>query len=278
MRKIHKLDLDNERVCAKLTSYLAPHEPHALFILGNLNQRFPGSHIYVAQAGDTWVGVAGYYAGPRSLIPFSDDPDVVRALVRHVVARHPDIQWVNGIDYAARPAYEELLALGFRPDNDPHQAFMELEGEPPRQAHEELARPMREGDHERVARLLRQTQNVIAPDAALTEGELNKVRRNPLRHVVEVDGRAVSTASTNGIGINAFQILGVATDPEYRRRGCARAVCAALVRSMARKGAKRCVLFSARGNTPAIRCYESLGFRTTGSYYVAKVKPATATG
>ena len=278
MCRIHKLDLDNERVRARLTSYLAPHEAHALFILGNLNQRFPGSHMYVAQAGDTWVGVAGYYAGPRSLIPFSEEPEAVRALVRHVAARHPDVQWLNGIDYAAGPAYEELLVLGFRPDNDPHQVFMELEREPARQAHEELARPMREGDHERVARLLRQIQNVIAPDAPITEEELNKVRRNPLRHIVEVDGRVVSTASTNGIGINAFQVLGVVTDGEHRRRGYARAVCAALIRAMAREGGARCVLFSGRGHTPAIRCYESLGFRTTGSYYVAKVKPATATG
>jgi hypothetical protein len=116
---IHKLDHEDDACRQALLDYLAPHEAHSLFIVGNLANRFPESHLYVAQRDGRWAGVAGYYAKPRSLIPFSTDPDVVRALVRYVAQQHAPIEYMNGIAYAARPAYEELLALGWRPANDP---------------------------------------------------------------------------------------------------------------------------------------------------------------
>ena len=39
------------------------------------------------------------------------------------------------------------------------------------------------------------------------------------------------------------------------------------------EGAERCVLFTGRENRPAQRCYERLGFRATGAFYVAKFRP-----
>ena len=98
---------------------------------------------------------------------------------------------------------------------------------------------------------------------------------NPLRHVLEDCGKIVSTASTNGLGLAAFQILGVATLPEARRQGYASAVCAALMRTMHSQGAKSCVVFTGLGNLAAQRCYEQLGFRITGEYYVAEFAPAS---
>lgn len=74
------------------------------------------------------IGVAGHYAGPRSLIPFSLQPDIVRALVRHVAGVLPGLQHINGIDCVAEPAREELISMGYPPANDPDQVSMELEG------------------------------------------------------------------------------------------------------------------------------------------------------
>jgi len=86
-------------------------------------------------------------------------------------------------------------------------------------------------------------------------------------------GPGLPTATTNGLAIEAFQILGVATSPEHRGRGYAQAACAALIRRMQAKGAKRCVLFTGRDNLAAQRCYERLGFRTTATYHLAKFAP-----
>lgn len=282
MLTIRKLDHQRESVRRAVFEWLMPHEVHALFILGNLAARFAGSHLYVAQRDDQWVGVAGYYQSPRSLIPFSTDPQVSRALTAHVAAIHQPINWLNGPAYAARSAVDELLDRGFALINDPRQVFMErampdASSLPPRQAQEDMVRPMREADVPQVARLaraLRGNEDASPP----TQEELARARLNTLRMLADVDGRVVSMASTNGKAIKAFQILAVATHPAYRRRGYARAVCAALMRRMEHDGARHCVLFTNVHNQAAQRCYERLGFRVTGDFIVAQLTPPDAAG
>jgi ribosomal-protein-alanine N-acetyltransferase len=68
-----------------------------------------------------------------------------------------------------------------------------------------------------------------------------------------------------------LHVLNVATAPEYRRRGVARALMEA---SLAEGRARRCALATLevrKGNEPAIGLYRSLGFRPVGvrpNYYV----------
>ena len=130
---------------------------------------------------------------------------------------------------------------------------------------------IRPEDAPQVARLIR-SMRYPNDDSPPTDRQLDMVRKNPLRIVIEQDGQVVSTASTNGIGLRAFQILAVVTHPAHRRRGHARALCAALMRRMRAQGAVRCALFTDVKNTPAQRCYESLGFRVTGDYAVTSLK------
>lgn len=269
---IEKLDHQDPAVKERLREFLAPHEVHALFILGNLRSIRPQTNMYVAIRDGLWVGVCGYYGVHQSMNPFSTDPQVARQLVRHTAGLHPIIEYLTGIDYAAQPALEELQSLGYQCMNDPHQVFMELGGQPPPQEAEAQCRQMAPDDAEQVVRLLRVMWDED-PATPITQEELDRVRLNPARWVLEADGRIVSTAATSGIGISACQIIGVATDPNHRRKGYARAVCAHLIRQMAAKGAQQTVLFTDVGNLAAQRCYQGLGFRIAGKYYVAKFKP-----
>ncbi|MGE5610189.1 MAG: GNAT family N-acetyltransferase [Bacillota bacterium] len=269
--KIDHEDADQRRA---LYEYLGPRETHSLFIVGNLSSRLPGSHLYVASRGNEWVGIAGYYELPKSLIPFSTEPDVARALARHVAGIHP-IEWANGVGYATWPAYEELLALGFKAMNDPRELFMELSlsqvEQLPMTAHEKRVRLIRPHEAEELAWLLRYLTRPgdVSP---MTEEEIAKVRLNPHRLVLEADGRIAATASTNGLGLRAFQILAVVTHPEARRRGYAKAVCSALIRQMRKQGAEHGALFTHHDNAAAKACYEGLGFRVTGDYCLGKLQ------
>jgi ribosomal protein S18 acetylase RimI-like enzyme len=258
---------------AKLMDFLSARETHNLFILGNLQRGFPGTHLYAASREGRWCGVAAYFEMPKSLCLFSEDPEVVRALVRHVASLHRPIRFVNAIDYVAEPACEEMGTLGYRLQRDPHQVFMETpvpnrEAWLPREGLDKV-RLVRDSDGPAVARLVRYISRPT-DDSPLAEDEIARAILNPLRHVLEIEGRIASTASTNGLGLTAFQILGVATLPEYRRRGYASVVCAALMRTMRGQGARSCVLFTGVDNVSAQRCYEKLGFRATGGYYVAE--------
>ena len=268
---VQELNHHDPEVRARIFDFLAPHEAHSLFILGNLSASYPGSHLYAAIDGDSWLGIAGYYERPKALVPFSRDPHVARALARHVVASGADIEFLNGVDYAAEPAYAEMLSLGYRPESDPHKVFFELNAEPPPQPGEELVLAAQPDNVEGIAWLLRYLHTGTFSHAPLSERDRTRAELNPDRYVLKVDNRVVSTANTNGTGIHAFQVLGVATDPDYQRRGYARAVCAALIRRLFAKGASHAVLFTEEDNTPAIRCYEGLGFKRTGRFYIGEL-------
>jgi hypothetical protein len=58
--RIEKLDHEGPAARERVFGFPAPHETHNLFIPGNLNTRFPGAHLYVAERANRWVGVAGY--------------------------------------------------------------------------------------------------------------------------------------------------------------------------------------------------------------------------
>ena len=273
---IELLDPGSPAVRQRMVDYLAPHETRVMFILGNLRAGAPQTSFYLARRQDEWLGVAAYFGRHRSFMPFSLDAEVTRLLTRHVAGLHPQIEWLNGLQEIAAPALEELLRLGRQLVSDPRQVFMELDGLPPVQPWESLCRLQRPEDAPAVVRVLRFLGGGD-PDAPATERELANVRSNAQRWVLECEGQIAATAATSGLAIEACQIIGVATDPRYRRRGFARSVCARLVRDMAGEGARRTVLFTNVDNTAAQRCYQGLGFRVTGDYCLAKFKlPASA--
>ena len=272
--RIEKVDHEDLAMRERLFAFLAPHEAYCLFITGNLKNDFPESHLYAAVLRDKWIGLAGYYGRPKSVIPFATDPDTARVLARYVADRHPDIDFLNAMASLAEPACDELVRLGYRVANDPRQVFMQSDSEPAPQQHEELVRAMEPADHEGTVKLLRYIQD-RPQEPPVTKEELRKVRMSPFRRVLVANGQVVSTASTNGLGIAAFQILGVATALAHRAKGYARAVCASLMREMWREGARQGIIFAPTDNQPAQRCYKGLGFQATGDFWVAKLERQT---
>jgi len=272
---IEKVNHQDEHVRRRLIEWLAPHEPHALFLLGNFAAGYPGSHIYAASRDGALVGIGGYYERPKSLCPFALDAESAAAMLRFIAARHPRIDFVNAIGPVGYPCARAMRELGYEPENDPRQVFMEASlpiGGLPRMAHEEKVRPMEPRDAERAAWLMRCLQRP-GDTSPIAPQEIDRVLANKHRVVLEADGQVVATATTNGIGIRAFQVLGVVTDPDHRGRGYARAACAALTRRMQAQGAQHAVLFTGPDNLPAQQCYLRLGFAVTGEYCMAKFKP-----
>ena len=62
----------------------------------------------------------------------------------------------------------------------------------------------------------------------------------------------------------------VYTDPEYRGRGFGRTICRALLAEAAGTGIGHAYLQVVQSNTPAMRLYESLGFRKVYTYRYLK--------
>jgi predicted GNAT family acetyltransferase len=90
--------------------------------------------------------------------------------------------------------------------------------------------------------------------------ELVEKKRSILR---AHDGRVASKCEFSAVTPEAVQLMGVWTDPRYRRRGFGRALLREVCGHLARKG-KSVTLFVNDFNRPAIALYESLGFKRIG--------------
>jgi len=269
--KIIEQDHNNVQVRRDLIAYLQPHETQALFLLGNIQSRFGPAFIYVAEQEGNKVGVCGYYPTFKACTLFSESDIVSRLFAKEMLKRHGEVHTILGMANMAKPAYEEFLDHGREPLEDPEQVFLELEMSDfvPVSPVEGIVRPIKEEDVDRVAILTRLLRPVPSIDP-VTEEERVKVKASDVIFCLEIDGKVVSVAASNGLAIQAFQILNVATDPAYQRRGYARAVCSHLIRYMQKRGAEKAVIFTGKDNMAAQKCYLSLGFQIVGHYYVGK--------
>jgi hypothetical protein len=84
------------------------------------------------------------------------------------------------------------------------------------------------------------------------------------------DGRIVSQAVIHGYSKNYFQIGGVATLPEYRKRGFAKQVVSRLCETYFEKGIPTALLFVDIDNIAAQKVYASLGFRKDDQFVIAE--------
>jgi ribosomal-protein-alanine N-acetyltransferase len=114
------------------------------------------------------------------------------------------------------------------------------------------------GDIEAVSRILRSSGLEVDLEAELgREFALPWVLRSP----GSADPVAFSLAWSVA---DELQLLDMASDPEHRRKGHARALLTELLRHAQREHKRLLLLEVRQSNEPAIRLYRSVGFETTG--------------
>ena len=271
--EITAVDSSEPGVRQRLIDYLRPVETRALFIVGNVQANFQPSFLYTAQNNGALVGVCGYYPTFRSCSIFSETAEASRALAHKIFDQHI-IGALLGMAEMAKPAYDELLKLGKVALNSPEQLFLELamENFQPHFTREGIIRSIENRDVDAAVLLHRQIHQQ-STEKPITEEERIRIRASSVKFCLEIDGKIVTVANSNGLAIEAFQLLGVSTDPAFQRRGFAKAVCSHLIAHMQKKGAKTAVIFTGADNIAAIKCYMDLGFRVTDRYYIAEFEP-----
>lgn len=266
---IAEVNTKNEKVRKDLIDYLAPNETKALFLLGNLQANFHPSFLYVASHNKRLLGVCGFYPTFGSCSIFSENEEVSRLFAKRILQKHA-ISALLGMKTMIQPAFEEFLKQGKKSINFPQTDFYELKMENfrPYFSKEGKIRPIEEKDAEAVVFLQRQIHH-IPKENPITEEERARVIVSSVKFCMEMEGKIVTVAISNGLAIKAFQILGVATDPAFQKKGYAKAVCSYLISYMKDKGATQAIIFTGEDNMAAKKCYLDLGFQITDKYYVA---------
>lgn len=151
--------------------------------------------------------------------------------------------------YRLAPGWRELLRMGITPET--------FRPPPPSaQLPERLAPADLRAVHELYALF---PGNHFRPDE-LRYGVYYGVREGDQLAAI---GGTHAVAPTYGIAV----LGGIFTHPDVRRRGYASAITAALVQELFTQGCTDVVLNVTADNTPAIRVYEHLGFRTHHRYH-----------
>ncbi|MDR1931567.1 MAG: GNAT family N-acetyltransferase [Spirochaetales bacterium] len=101
-----------------------------------------------------------------------------------------------------------------------------------------------------------------------TRKELKLSLKENIIYLASCEGTAVAKGGTNARGFTCDQIGGVFTHPDFRGRKIARLLMYRLLEHIF-AGGKRACLFVKTHNLPALRLYDSLGFRIAENYRIS---------
>lgn len=253
----------------EITKFLLPYEKCSLFLIGNLtNKDFP-SYYYIAHQEGKIIGVSAYFPVFNSFSLFSEYTDVSKKLVSTAANNH-HIKTLLGMGVCSREASDEFLKLGYKVEIDPKLLFMELNFDNFKffEPHEGVIVPVTEKEIDQIVILNR---HLYRSDLSLPikEDERNIIRFNPIKYCLKIDGKVISSAVSNGIANDTFQLLSVVTSPEYRGRGFAKSVCSHIIRYFIENhDPRRAVIITSYDNVPAQKIYHDLGFKITDEYLV----------
>jgi predicted GNAT family acetyltransferase len=94
--------------------------------------------------------------------------------------------------------------------------------------------------------------------------------RKELVFIALEDGRPLAKAGTNARGYNVYQIGGVFTTREYRRKGISYNLMMELLKYIFKLNKIAC-LFVKKANIPAIMLYKKLGFKTVANFRITYI-------
>ncbi len=259
----------NKKYRNELIEYLAKDEAKALFLIGNLVSNFQPSFVYVARQNARIVGVCGYYPTFKSYSIYAETDHASRELAKKVIPIH-SISALLGMKQMILPAYDEFSKQGMKSIANPEHVFFELDMKnfKPYFTQDGQIVPIEKNDIDEAVRLQRQIHN-ISKENPITEEDRIKVVTCRVKFGLKINGKLVSIATSNGLAIKAFQILGVATDSNSQKKGYAKAVCSHLISYMKEKGANKAIIFTGEDNIAAKKCYLDLGFQIVDKYYFA---------
>jgi uncharacterized protein len=245
------------------------HERKSLFIISSLAQSdaFSQNRYFGWEESGKLRGVAASFGLWGSLVVVSDAEDVLRSLVDRVVSAGVAISSVPGFRRFAEPTVAQLREHGIAPRSQEPSFVYELTQERFRSV-PTIARTPAPDQIDDLVHLQRSlhAKNDDLPVTSRERRQMEIVRT----YVCVVDGTIVSKAAVHGRSRHYAQIGGVITHPAFRGRGFAKQCVSALCADCFASGMKNVLLFTAKGNLPAQRVYESLGFVITDDYLLTE--------
>lgn len=229
--------------------------------LSNITQLRSRCTALVAEDGGRVVGVASsYHDLPAANMTFAaDDGATLAALLGELTSAVPAL--ASGPFMTLLPAERHAML---------RRCARELDAEPEQQlaVEPETLRPTAGPPVRRLSAADIPALNELAAAAGLSVWHPGALALGPA-FGCEADGRLVSMAATRFATPDVIELGHVATHPDFRGRGCARACTSALAEAALRL-APRVFLMVLNHNAPARAIYRALGFHAVETFYLAR--------
>ncbi|MFA5272787.1 MAG: GNAT family N-acetyltransferase [Candidatus Peribacter sp.] len=243
-------------------------ERENLFLIGNAESAaaFSENRYFGAFDGNTLRAVSAWFGRFGSFVAAGEEASIP-SVVDAALAEKVHIESVPMVQPRASVVVRQLRHRGMIPRVEHSSLFLELT----RQAfrpQESAARPAREEDRDALVLLQRELHDRTGT-APITERERGKIMLEGA-FVVEEDGHIAATATAGVRSRRYTQVVGVITDPQFRRRGFAAGCLSALCAQRFAEGKEAVFLFTEAQNTAAQALYAKLGFTVIGEFLLAE--------
>ena len=253
-----------------ILDYCYKNERENLFVLGSFevyDDTFKENQYWGYFEDDEMKGLAYFATRWGNLIIHASDPEVVKKFVDEAIKSGVKIEGTASFAKSAEPMTKCLKEkYGFKIKKFSEETVYILEKsdfQDLSSGSEEIASSS--DIDELVCFGTGKKPNEIS--------HLDRKRINPSNeYILRKDGMIVSKANIHGVSKSYFQIGGVGTRDEYRRKGYAQQVVCFLCKHFFEKGKSHGLLFTGDDNHAAQKLYKGLGFRPVDKFIIAEFK------
>ncbi|MBC8162144.1 MAG: GNAT family N-acetyltransferase [Roseiflexaceae bacterium] len=242
-------------------AYLRRWPYRCALLASNLSQLRPRCDVLVAQRVGRIVGVAStYFDLPAPNLVFTAETgEIAAALIAALSTRNPGLLSQPTMALLPEPQFQQMQQLAALID---HELEYQMVVEP------ETLRVPTNHSARRLTQADLPTMSALAQAASLSVWHESALQFGPAFGCF-VDQQLVSMAATHFATLEVIEIGHVATHPNQRGRGYAKAATAALAQA-AFALAPRVYLMVLEQNTAARAAYRSLGFYSVERFHLAR--------
>jgi len=240
----------------QILAYAKVHERENLFVLGNfeLGNPFDRADFWGYFQEEKLIALVTYFRTHKNFVVHTEDLDLLECLVKEPVKTGLEIECVAAFERFARPTVDFLKELNIKPEQE-HESFVfQLKKEDFQGLECGDARPGTIADISVIADL----------------GQVEASRVTPEREfLLFQEDQLVAKANIHGLSDHFFQIGGVITHEDHRRKGYGQKVVSKLCQHYFDQGQQEGLLFVLHDNVPAQKLYKKLGFLQTDNFLIA---------
>ncbi len=251
----------------KVLDFCYLRERENLFVIGTFERfkdPFVENDFWGYFEGEELIGLATYFRIHRDLVVNSLDKIVVQKLVDQAVKEQGKIECIAAFKKYAETEIETLKTHGIFPKKANQETVFILDQSDFHDFSKGEEENGKKSDIDELACL-----NEDIKKEEITENDRKKITPET-EFILRKDGHIVSKANIHGTSKSYFQIGGVNTRKEYRRKGYAAQVVSFLCKHYFDQGLKHGLLFTANDNFGAQELYKKIGFKPVDDFIIAE--------